>query len=62
MTEYTPSTEEVRSIFVNNPPGVNWHPQREVHRKAFDRWLEQVILEAKQEEWDDLYEETKSLN
>ena len=42
MNDYTPTTDEVRQSFATNPPGDRWHPRRDVHREAFDRWLAEV--------------------
>lgn len=49
MSEYTPTADEVRQSFATNPPGDKWHPHREVHREAFDRWLAEVRRQAAEE-------------
>ena len=59
MTDYTPTTERVRSEYARD---TNASKKHEVPRAEFDRWLEQVKAEAWEEghsssdtSWDHIY-------
>lgn len=57
---YTPTTQQVEDGFAHepeyeyhNPVGYGSHVQS--NRRAFKRWLDALILEAKAEAWDEGY-------
>ena len=59
MSDYTPTTEEVRDAFAirkwdnfqRNYPNSHDKTERDAERERFDRWLAQVKAEA----WDEAY-------
>lgn len=57
MSYYTPTTDELRDIWVDynlNPlPRSQGIPLVETAQADFDRWLETVRAEAKAEAWDE---------
>lgn len=46
MSDYTPTTEQVRDLYaLSDPAGKTW----QVYEAEFDRWLQQVKAEAWEE-------------
>ena len=53
MSDYTPTTEEVRKAYLSLRGGITWYEGKaEVIDAQFDRWLAEVKAEAWQEGWD----------
>lgn len=49
MTEYTPTTEEVRAQWGN---AVDYHRSPQQRLRGFDRWLSELIRKEREEAWD----------
>ena len=49
MSDYTPTTEEMRAAYVT----WNSFPVKEQTRAEFDRWLAEVVREAKWVGWEE---------
>ena len=58
MSDWTPTTEDVRDGYRYDPADDYYNPVQaganaERNGRAFDRWLAQTIREAKAEAWDE---------
>jgi hypothetical protein len=47
-TEYTPSTDDVRTQYIGTTPDRARHPHEIERRGQFDRWLESVRAEERE--------------
>ena len=56
MSEYTPTTEEVRERFIDGFPIDTWAVSREECGQDFDRWKAEVERAAAARAWDALAE------
>lgn len=59
MTDYTPTTEEVRKQYANGASG--WNRARSTAEKDFKRWLAEELRKAKAEAWEHARRELRAI-
>lgn len=54
MSDYTPTTDRVRADYIHGVGGTTWYEGKAAAiGEVFDRWLAEVIRNAKHEAWHD---------
>ena len=64
MSDYTPTTEDIRRYFPSEPSTWVWLDSewRPMDRELFDRWLAEHDREVKAEAWDEGYSVDRRFN